>query len=276
MSMADRKAASVLPDPVGAMTSVASPVPIASQAALCAAVGAANEAPNHSRVGALKRSSAVPRLCSEAMRISCPAAPTCAGAWQDRGVRSRGARVLGSTGLIGLPILAGVLGGCSAAVPAAQASGETLDTMPVWVVVLIGLCLAGAGVQLWHVRHPLPPDDAQSQTGDAGRSDGAGPADDAMAAADDAATRAASGWPVDPDTPQLPPLTPAEFGLTTVLIGTPPRRQSAPARGVATDPGGRDGKMTPESPSGHTRTRARARPLPGGWPPPHPLWRDPE
>ena len=57
-SRACRNAASVLPDPVGAMTSACWPVAIASQAPAWAAVGSAKEAVNHSRVGPESRSSA--------------------------------------------------------------------------------------------------------------------------------------------------------------------------------------------------------------------------
>ena len=42
--MADRKAASVLPEPVGAMTSAFSPRPIAAQARSCTAVGPVGKA----------------------------------------------------------------------------------------------------------------------------------------------------------------------------------------------------------------------------------------
>ena len=56
-SMAHRNAASVLPDPVGAMTSVLSPSAMADHASACAAVGAAKVPVNHSRVSALKRPS---------------------------------------------------------------------------------------------------------------------------------------------------------------------------------------------------------------------------
>ena len=55
--MAHRNAASVLPDPVGAMTRVFFPPAMASHASACAAVGAANVPVNHSRVSGLKRSS---------------------------------------------------------------------------------------------------------------------------------------------------------------------------------------------------------------------------
>ena len=56
-SMAHRNAASVLPEPVGAMTSVLSPSAMADHASACAAVGAAKVPVNHSRVSALKRPS---------------------------------------------------------------------------------------------------------------------------------------------------------------------------------------------------------------------------
>ena len=56
-SSAQRNAASVLPDPVGATTSVLSPAAMASHASACAGVGAAKVPVNHSRVGALKRPS---------------------------------------------------------------------------------------------------------------------------------------------------------------------------------------------------------------------------
>lgn len=47
--MADRNAANVLPEPVGATTSVWFPAAMEAQAPICAPVGAANEAANHSR-----------------------------------------------------------------------------------------------------------------------------------------------------------------------------------------------------------------------------------
>ena len=56
-SMAQRNAASVFPDPVGAMTRVLSPLAMASHASVWAAVGAANVPVNHSRVSSLKRAS---------------------------------------------------------------------------------------------------------------------------------------------------------------------------------------------------------------------------
>src|SRR5262245_28667581 len=55
--MAHRKAASVLPDPVGAETSACRPDAIASQAPVCAAVGAANAEANQDRVAVENRAS---------------------------------------------------------------------------------------------------------------------------------------------------------------------------------------------------------------------------
>ena len=55
--MADRNAANVFPEPVGATTRVCSPFPIASQAPACAAVGAAKAAVNQSRSNGWNRSS---------------------------------------------------------------------------------------------------------------------------------------------------------------------------------------------------------------------------
>ena len=55
-SSAQRNAASVLPEPVGAITSVFSPLPMAAQAWTCASVGAAKAAVNQSRVTALNPS----------------------------------------------------------------------------------------------------------------------------------------------------------------------------------------------------------------------------
>ncbi len=53
-SIPARKALSVLPEPVGATTSVCRPRRIASQAPAWAAVGSANAARNQVRVGSLK------------------------------------------------------------------------------------------------------------------------------------------------------------------------------------------------------------------------------
>ena len=55
--MAQRNAASVLPEPVGATTRVLSPLAMAAHASVWAAVGAANVPVNHSRVSSLKRAS---------------------------------------------------------------------------------------------------------------------------------------------------------------------------------------------------------------------------
>ncbi len=54
--MAQRNAASVLPEPVGATTSVFSPLPMAAQAWACDCVGSAKAAVNQSRVTALNPS----------------------------------------------------------------------------------------------------------------------------------------------------------------------------------------------------------------------------
>ena len=51
LSIAHKNAASVLPDPVGATTSVSSPLPMARQAPACACVGSANAPSNQARVG---------------------------------------------------------------------------------------------------------------------------------------------------------------------------------------------------------------------------------
>ncbi len=57
--MAQRNAASVLPDPVGARSSVWSPFAIAGHPLVCASVGAAKLVSNQARTGALNRSSAM-------------------------------------------------------------------------------------------------------------------------------------------------------------------------------------------------------------------------
>src|SRR4029077_11415321 len=57
-SRAQRKAARVFPEPVGAETSTCLPDAIASHAPLWAAVGAANAEPNHAAAAAEKRASA--------------------------------------------------------------------------------------------------------------------------------------------------------------------------------------------------------------------------
>ena len=61
-SIAHRNAASVLPEPVGAMTSVSSPLPIARHACACAWVGTAKAPSNHARVAVENPSSAAPLL----------------------------------------------------------------------------------------------------------------------------------------------------------------------------------------------------------------------
>src|SRR5437764_548623 len=84
LSMAWRNAASVLPDPVGAMTSAWLPPAIASQAPSCASVGSANDASNHPRVAAEKRSRAVTcPFCARPRTTTVSA--RAAGAGDDRG-----------------------------------------------------------------------------------------------------------------------------------------------------------------------------------------------
>src|SRR5215831_15017071 len=65
-SSAHRNAASVLPDPVGAITRVFSPPAIDDHAPACAGVGSVNAPVNHSRVSALNpaRGSAPARLAA--------------------------------------------------------------------------------------------------------------------------------------------------------------------------------------------------------------------
>ena len=55
--MAARNAASVLPEPVGAKSSVDAPATSAGQPWACAGVAAGNEAKNHARTGAWKAAS---------------------------------------------------------------------------------------------------------------------------------------------------------------------------------------------------------------------------
>src|SRR4029077_1430584 len=57
-SIDERNAARVLPDPVGAMRSVLSPLLMTGQAWACAGVGAGNEVRNHSRTAGWNASSA--------------------------------------------------------------------------------------------------------------------------------------------------------------------------------------------------------------------------
>ena len=73
-SIAWRKALSVLPLPVGATTSAFLPSAMLVQAPSCAGVASANDASNHARVGALKRSRAV-MLCSLSPRYDTGARP---------------------------------------------------------------------------------------------------------------------------------------------------------------------------------------------------------
>ena len=73
-SIAHRNAASVLPDPVGAMTSVLSPSAMADQACACASVGAAKVPVNHSLVSALNRASGSTWV--EPIQPSCQPPPT--------------------------------------------------------------------------------------------------------------------------------------------------------------------------------------------------------
>src|SRR5699024_3444955 len=93
-SIALRKAARVLPDPVGATTRVSSPRSIASHAATCAGVGAAKDSANHSRVagekddGSSRRDWSIPPLWTAARTSRRPGRrPTRAG--RPHGRRSR-------------------------------------------------------------------------------------------------------------------------------------------------------------------------------------------
>ena len=77
--IADRNAASVLPEPVGATTRVCSPRPIASQAPVWAAVGSANAPVNQSRTSGSNRcsaGSADPGCSTLATRPLCGPPPT--------------------------------------------------------------------------------------------------------------------------------------------------------------------------------------------------------
>ena len=89
LSMAHKNAASVLPDPVGAITSVFSARLIAVQACACAAVGSAKASVNQALVASLKPSRAE-LITGEGAGtyLSCLALPTAwAGEWG--GVRAR-------------------------------------------------------------------------------------------------------------------------------------------------------------------------------------------
>lgn len=81
--MAQRNAASVLPDPVGASSNVCLPSAMADQPCSCALVGASNVDANHSRVGSEKRSRAdgadfrgtAQKAYDPAVTISSPVGP---------------------------------------------------------------------------------------------------------------------------------------------------------------------------------------------------------
>src|SRR5262245_22641434 len=83
--MAHRKAASVLPDPVGAETSACRPDPIASQAPVCAAVGAANAEANQDRVAGEKRASTGCSVATTTEEHDQPAQASPHPGTQDRG-----------------------------------------------------------------------------------------------------------------------------------------------------------------------------------------------
>ncbi len=73
VSMAFMNALRVLPLPVGATTSAFLPAAIASHAPSWAGVGRANDASNHARVGALKRSRAVmASVCHRGVTVAPP------------------------------------------------------------------------------------------------------------------------------------------------------------------------------------------------------------
>ena len=76
-SIDQRKAARVLPDPVGATTSALRPAPIASHAPVWAAVGAWNDASNHACVAGLNRPAPEGGVERDRLtRSSSPAPPT--------------------------------------------------------------------------------------------------------------------------------------------------------------------------------------------------------
>ncbi len=78
-----RNAARVLPDPVGATTRAWSPPPIAAHAPVCAGVGAAKAAANHSRVGA-ENPAGMPGPASPLALLTAASwqePPTPAGGW---------------------------------------------------------------------------------------------------------------------------------------------------------------------------------------------------
>jgi hypothetical protein len=77
-SIAHKNAESVLPEPVGAMTNVSSPLLMARHACACAWVGAANAPSNHARVAGENPSRALALLTGDpdAMPPSCMHPPT--------------------------------------------------------------------------------------------------------------------------------------------------------------------------------------------------------
>ena len=85
LSIAHKNAASVLPEPVGATTSVSSPLPIARHAPAWACVGSANAPSNHARVAGENPSRGSSPVTDEFLAIPpyCLAPPTfLAGALQ--------------------------------------------------------------------------------------------------------------------------------------------------------------------------------------------------
>jgi hypothetical protein len=72
--MDERKAARVLPDPVGATTRVFSPRPMASHAPACAGVGSAKLAVNQSRTSGENRSRAAAGGAATATDVAAAAA----------------------------------------------------------------------------------------------------------------------------------------------------------------------------------------------------------
>src|SRR4029077_5404344 len=107
-SSAHRNAASVLPDPVGAMTRVLSPPAMDAQAPACAAVGSTNAPLNHSLVSALNPA----RGSVPAAGASVAPAPAAA--------RARG----------GVPLLAGVLVGITPSCPAPRTFPSVRVVLP--------------------------------------------------------------------------------------------------------------------------------------------------
>ena len=76
LSIAHRNAASVFPDPVGAITSVFSPRPMAAHASACAGVGPANASPNQALVASLKPGTRPVTGVRTDIHPSCLAPPT--------------------------------------------------------------------------------------------------------------------------------------------------------------------------------------------------------